>query len=210
MRKNLTYFSFIAASFVIVIAFVTATTYTQLGIAVLLFPLFVYFAFKVFPRKTRRVYHKQPIAKVQPAPIALSRTVEAEPRKESREVVDIDKRAFLKLVGAAGLSIFLSSIFIKKAEATLFGTATGPITLQDTNGKKINPAVSQPTDGYRIAEIDDAIISYYGFTNTDGAWFIMREDTDNGSFRYVKGDSNLSNNWVKRARLNYDYFNNVF
>ncbi|KKS77883.1 MAG: hypothetical protein UV74_C0002G0011 [Candidatus Woesebacteria bacterium GW2011_GWB1_43_14] len=193
MRKILTYYIFMIASLVVIAMFVTATTYAQLAIGILLFPLLVYYYFKVLPRKTA----------IQPAVVEL-------PRKVDEDILDIDKRAFLKLVGAAGLSLFLSSIFIKKAEAAFFGSDPGQVSLQDASGNKINPAERQPTDGYRISEIDDSVVAYYGFTNKDGAWFIMKEDTEAGSFRYAKGDSNLASVWDKRKNLKYDYYNNVF
>ncbi|MCS7092122.1 MAG: hypothetical protein NZM26_02115, partial [Patescibacteria group bacterium] len=80
----------------------------------------------------------------------------------------------------------------------------------DTTGRTIDPAEKQPMDGFRISEIDDGTITYYGYTNKDGAWIIIREDTENNSFRYIKGDSNFKENWDKRAWLDYDYYYNVF
>lgn len=193
MRKALTYFGLIIAGLVVILAFVTATTYTQLAVAIILFPIFVYFAFKVLPRKTWAVYPSAQVATIQPASGKLS-------EEEAGNIIDIDRRAFLKVIGAAGLGLFLYSIFIKRAEVPFFGAAS----------PKIEPAERQPTDGYRITEIDDSIIAYYGFTHKDGAWFIMREDTETGSFRYAKGDFNFTSGWANREGLKYDYFSNVF
>jgi len=153
---------------------------------------------------------KEPVITVQP-----TEKVEVETAKSIREevgIADIDKRAFLKLIGGVGISLFLFSIFNKKAEGLLFKSlpASGTTSLLDTDGNKINPAERQPMDGYKISEIDDNEITFYGFTDKNGAWLIMREDTDTGSFRYVKGASNFPGNWTNRENLAYDYFHNVF
>ena len=216
MRKTLTYSSFIIASLLVFAAFVTATSYVQLGIAVLLYPLLAIFAFKVLPRKA----WKAPVITIGlPLPARKAEKVAAEEAieevratRENITVADIDKRAFLKLIGAAGVSLFLYSIFIKRAESAFFGRSTSPetVSIKDTTDRKIDPAERQPTDGYRISEIDDNLITFYGFTNKDGAWFIMREDTDTGSFRYTKGDFNFSSGWGNRERLTYGYFNDIF
>lgn len=199
------------ASLVVILVFVSATTYYQLAVAILLYIPLAYFALKVLPKKPRRV---QPTTANQSA--HKEEKVEAEilkPAKEKWNIADIDKRTFLKLIGGAGLALFLYSLFNKKAEGLFFGKAaaeSGIVTLQDTNGNKINPAERQPTDGYRISEIDDNIITFYGFTNKDGSWFIMKEDTDTGSFRYSRGDKNFTGSWTNRENLTYDYYSNVF
>jgi hypothetical protein len=194
----------------VVVAFLTATTYTQLGIAVFLYPLLAYFAFKLFISKARKV----PVTTVQPPvkPVEKVKVEKAKPQRESVGVVDIEKRAFLKLIGATGLSFFLFSIIGRRSEALLCGRAAGPETtaLKDSAGHKINPAEHHPTDSYRISEIDDGSTAFYGFTNKDGAWYIMKENPDSGSFRYIKGESNFPGNWTNRKDLNYDYFHNVF
>ena len=217
MRKILTYYSLIIVSLATAVVFVSITTYAQLAVAILLFPLLAYFACKVFPRKTAEVYPKQGVTTIlEPAtlvPPAESVTASvSQENKEDGKVVNIDKRAFLKLIGGAGISLFLYSIFVKKAEVPFFGRALAPgtVSLEDAAGRKIDPAEKQPTDGYRITELDDSIITFYGFTDKNGSWFIMREDTDTGSFRYSRGDSNFTDSWTKREQLNYDYFNNVF
>jgi hypothetical protein len=114
------------------------------------------------------------------------------------------------MLGAAGISYFLFSIFSKRSGPLLFGKGSETSILKDGDGNKIDPAERQPTDGYRISEIDDNYTSYYGFTDKDGAWYIMKEDPDDGSFRYIKGKTSFDNNWASRENLNYDYFHNVF
>lgn len=215
-HKTLTYCSFMITSLVVVLVFVSATTYIQLAFAILLYFPLAYFAFKVFPRKTRRITRpKQSVMAEVHSSARSAEKAEVEtiqPKSEGWGIADIDKRAFLKLIGGAGLALFLFSIFNKKGESQFFGKAvgSGTVYINDTAGKKIDPAQNQPTDGYRISEVDDNIITFYGFTNKDGAWFVMREDTDTGSFRYVKGDSSFSDNWTNREKLKYDYYNNIF
>ncbi len=201
MRKILIYSSFLISSLVVIAMFLTATTYAQLAFAVILYPALVYFGLRAFPGRLKNSKTKEPIVKIEPADI-----------KKEENIEDVDRRGFLKVIGAAGLSFFLFSIFNRKAQVPFFGKVAGPGTtaLEDVDGKKINPAQSQPTDGYRISEIDDNIITYYGFTNKDGEWFIMREDPDNGSFRYAKGDSNFPDKWAKHENLVYDYYSKVF
>ena len=212
MRKILTYPILIIASLLIITAFVTATTYAQLIVAALFFPFYAYIALEIFPRKKRTTSNSPIVSQPQNPAQANTAKVEIEEPVEDKGVLDMDKRTFLKLIGAAGLTLFLSSIFYRKAQNTLLGGGgePGSVALQDSEGNKINPVESQPTDGYRIAEIDDSIIAYYGFAGKNGSWYIMREDTENGSFRYAKGDSDLANNWVNRQGLSYDYYSNVF
>jgi len=212
MRKTLTYSGLIIASLVVVGVFVTATTYTQLAIAIVLYPLLAYFAFKTLPHRIWEVHFKKPVIAIRPLVKSAEKVVNVEVTKPKIENIDIDRRAFLKLIGAAGLGAFLYSILNKRSEGSFFKSAAGPgiVSLEDTAGKKIDPAERQPMDGYQISEIDDKDITFYGFTNKDGAWFIIKEDTDTGTFRYVRGTSSFPGNWTRRQRLAYDYYNNVF
>jgi hypothetical protein len=212
MKKILTYYSFIIVSLMVVVGFVSATTMMQLGAAVMFFPLFIFFAFQILPRKSRAIsqnvaYELAPATSIDEVQKEYGDVV-----KLKKEGVDINRRQFLKLIGTAGLSLFLFSIFTKRAEGAFFGSVPGPgtVSIKNTSGVKIDPAVEHPTDSYRINEIDDSVISYLGFTNPDGAWFIMQEDTNTGTFRYIKGASNFATSWTNRAGLTYDYFNNVF
>lgn len=216
-RILLNYLSFIVACWVVLVAFITAQTYLQLAGAVLLFPLIVYFIFKIFPRKARRHSKRAETAAQQSAAVQPMAKSAEKIGIESRSISisDIDKRVFLKLIGGAGVALFLFSIFNKRAENTLFknlapSQAPGAVSIQDNAGNKINPAQTQPTDGYRISEIDDDVISFHGFTNKDGAWYIMKGSAESGAFRYVIGSSNFPENWTKRKNLRYDYYSNVF
>ncbi|OGE15295.1 hypothetical protein A3F00_02110 [Candidatus Daviesbacteria bacterium RIFCSPHIGHO2_12_FULL_37_11] len=196
----LTYFGFAIACLVVIVTFITATTYTQLAIASLLYPPLIFFAYKVLPFKNWRHASKKPATNVTP------------PKKETAGVSDIDKRTFLKLVGATGLSFFLISIFGRRIEALFFGQniVQVPASIGNPPGGKTSAEATSPTDAYNISEIDDGIVGYYGFINKDGGWFIMKEDANTGTFRYSKGEANFPGNWEKRENLNYDYFHNVF
>ena len=128
------------------------------------------------------------------------------------DVTDINRRLFLKLVGGAGVSVFMMSLFTNKAQASFFGSmpVPGAMTVKDSTGIAIDPAEKQPTDGYEISEIDDsASPAYYGFVHKTGAWYISREES-NGSYRYAKGPIDFPGGWALRTTLVYDYFDNTF
>lgn len=211
MLKTIKYTIFITVTIGVILLFITSKNYSQLIFASLLYPVLVVFAFRIFPRKGS-------------APmITIERTDNTSQQQEEEEtpntagkkveVSDVDRRAFLKLIGAAGLSFFLLSIFNRRARNIPFvKNVTGPdiTAIEDVSGNKIDPAQTQPTDGYRISEVDDNLVTFYGFIKKGGAWFIMKEDTENGSFRYVKGNSNFSVYWNNREKLSYDYYSNVF
>lgn len=197
---------FIIAVLAMIVAFITADSYKQLIIAIIFYPLLVYFGLILFPRKNTGIHSQEFSA--TPPPAALP------PVNKNREgpiVVDFDKRALLKLAASVGISYFAYSIFSRKAEGLLMGRApdSGTVTLQKPDGQTINPAETQPTDGYQIAEIDEGEISYFGFIDTKSHWFIMKENTA-GSFRYTKGESGFPNNWGIRGKLKYDYYYRVF
>lgn len=195
MKKTLVYGSFVVASIVVIVLFVTTATYTQLIFAVLLYIPLVYFAFQAFSPKFHLAHRRAAITVRLPIP------------KEDISISDSDKRTFLKMLGAAGLSFILFSLFSKRAEIPFLNKLTGA---PPSTGGEGGTTQSEPISGYRIAEIDDNVITYYGFTNKDGGWFIMKEDTETGSFRYVKGDSDFTSNWASRENLKYDLYNKVF
>lgn len=203
MKKNLIYIGLLIVCIIVVTAaFITSKTFIQLAIATILYPPLVYFAFKFFPGNFRKVQIKKPTVVIQP----VNNT-----KKEAMEIADIDKRAFLKLVGGVGFSYFLFSIFTRKVESLLGKSSeSGTAVLKDKTGNQIDPAERQPTDGYKISEVDDGEITYYGFIDKDGAWYIMKEDPNTGSFRYAKAESNFPGNWAGRERLKYDYYHHVF
>ena len=195
MRKILTYVGFIIACVLVSLLFVTATTYIQLAGAVILYPVVAYFVMKTLPRKTKVV------------PAVAVQTV-----RTQEEVADFDRRTFLKLVGATGIFFFVSSLFGKWAGALPLGKSLG--LGGSIQGNSPTPEAgnsgSLAANGYQISEIDDGAVTYYGFTNLDGSWLIMKEDTETSSFRYVKGSSGFPGSWANRQNLKYDYYYNLF
>lgn len=68
---------------------------------------------------------------------------------------------------------------------------------------------SSPLEGYEISRSDDSSTpQYYGFVNTDGAWYILR--INSGVYTYTSGASGFLTNWTNRAALTYDEYNNIF
>lgn len=66
---------------------------------------------------------------------------------------------------------------------------------------------------YRVVDKDDdASPNYYGFVDSIGNWYILKETVSAGAdtYRYCKGGSDYSTNWTNRASLTYDYFDLVF
>lgn len=216
-RILFTYTSFVIACVAVIAAFITATSYAQLTIAILLYPVLIYFAYRMLPLRARKQIDESEDFAFET--VTHSET-EKEAEKEDEEtdgkrsfgIADIDKRMFLKLIGGAGVTLFLFSLFNKKAENSFLGNriSQDKVFLEDLSGNKINPAENQPTDGYTISEIDDDAISFYGYTNKIGNWFIMKVDSETGSFRYAKGEVNFPSGWNSRKKLSYDYYNNVF
>lgn len=197
-------FSFVMAFALVVGTFITAKSYTQLGVAIILYPLLAFFAYKAFKNSIWKPSLKKPQAAMQHA--AVSARIE-DFKKESVSVTDIDKRLFLKVIGATGVSFFLMSLFGRRAENFLFGQNQAA---QPAPAGKTATASPSPTEGYTISEIDEGTVGYFGFINKEGGWFIMKRDTDSGSFRYAKGKSDFPGNWKNRENLKYDYFHNVF
>lgn len=209
----LTYSSFIIACVAVSFAFITATTYMQLAVAMLFYPALIYFSFKIFPHNTKKsdFLRKQDISLPLPT-VATTKTESS--KKTNVGISDIDKRVFLKIIGGAGITLFLFSLFNKKAEGLLFQkipyTNTGPTILTDITGNQIDPAQNQPLDRYTISQMDENTISFYGFTDKSGGWYIMKVNTETGAFRYAKGESDFAGSWNNRENMTYGYFNDVF
>jgi hypothetical protein len=159
---------------------------------------------KAIPRKTRKVLSglvsQQPT--VQPSSQSTIHAINNE------DVVDVDKRTFLKLVGATGIFFFITSLLGKWLGTIPFNQSSPSLN----NSKSVDASQetgSFSTNGYTITEIDEGIVSYYGFTNKDGAWLIMKQDSDSNSFRYAKGETSFPINWKDRATMKYDYYYNL-
>lgn len=199
-KKLLIYYCFIVTAILVAASFLSAQTASQIISAVIFSPLVIYFFWVVRPHRNH-------------VPI-LTQVFEAqtEPKAPTKTNLDADRRDFLKLIGTAGISIFLYNLFLRRDASPLFGNssaATGPLAIQNAQGETINPAEKSPTQGYYISQIDDSTIAYFGFINNLGQWFIMRQDADN-AYRYTRGDKNFTANWANRTKLPYNFFDNVF
>lgn len=191
--------------------FIGVKTYSQLIPAILFFPLALYFWLAVVPKKKAAI----PLPETNQVKKKKEKPQKLEKVEEGKVRVDEERRKFLKIIGTAGVTLFLFSIFTKKAQAAFFGSVPGPgtVSLKDSTGNVIDPAIKKPTDGYAVTEIDDSTsTAYYGFVNKDGEWFIQKEDSS-GGYRYTKGSSGFTNattGWPNRTNLSYDYFDNIF
>lgn len=144
-------------------------------------------------------------------PVALEE-VKGEKVETPKEVVrEKDRRDFLKILASAGLGVALTGLINpQKAGAAFFGSVPGPgtISVKDTTGTRIDPAIKSPTDGYGIMNTDESSYPYYyGFVNKDGAWYIVKAASD-GSFTYAKGASGY--NWSARAGQTYASYDSTF
>jgi len=204
-----------------------ASNPAEVVFSLLFFPLAFYFAY-LLAESFRRSPFKTPSTLKLPTIIPIkttSKTLKASSKPivediypsevvSGKQVQDINRRLFLKLISSAGLSLFIMSLFTKKAQAAFFGSVPGPgtVALKDTSGTPIDPAKHHPTDGYEISDVDDASVpAYYGFVHKTGAWYILKEASD-GTYRYVKGSSGYSAGWDDRddPGTNYEYFDTVF
>lgn len=207
MTKPLTYFGMVVAGLAVIMIFLTAKNYSQLAVAIVVYPTLIFLALLIFPRNGLR----SPKITIRP-PLKLNptRVEKSEPKAESTFVADIDRRAFIKLIGATGISFFLVSLLGRRVETAIFGNVAQPGINPTRNDNQYGLAGPSPTDGYKISEIAEGPVTYYGFIDKTGAWLIMREEADGSSFRYVKGSSDFPRSWANRENLRYDYFYNLF
>lgn len=225
MKKLFIYYNFIIVTLLSVFGFMSAESMTQVMIAVLFYPVAVYFALIILPRRNRAL--KLPLMKAHHKSIKLKKVKnkkqeevqeDLEPvtltKLSEQEGFDLDRRAFVKLIGSAGISVFLLSLFTKKAQAAFFGSVPGPgvVALKDSQGTTIDPAKHHPTDGYRIYKLDDsATTAYYGFKDKDGNWFILEDNS--GTYMYAVGSStdDFDTAWgIKNTTLTYYLYEDVF
>lgn len=202
MKKFTIFYSFIVTSFMTISGILNATNVAELFASFLFSFVSYYFFLLMMPKKRSAILRVEPVIDIIPEKIKTIKNPDYDP----------ERRKFLKLIGAAGGSLFLMTIFTQKAEAAFFGSMPGPgtVAVKNTSGVAIDPAEKKPTDGYNITEIDDTgLDTYYGYVNKEGAWFIQKESSS-GAYRYTKGSSDFSTNWTNKASLTYDYFNVVF
>ena len=212
------YYSFILINIMTIAGLVSAKTAPQYASVFLFLPITVYFWIQVLPKRNKKLPIQDGLLQIIPGteisqekPTELRKIEDKYPPEKFGKNFDFDRRMFLKLIGSAGISVFMLALFTKKSHAAFFGSVPGPgtVALKDSTGAQIDPAIKHPTDGYKINQLDDSSPAYYGFTEKGGAWFIMKEDSS-GNYRYTKGSSGFSTNWTNRASLTYDYYDVVF
>lgn len=217
------YYSFVITILMVCLGFLGVKSLPELISAVFFAPLALYFGLAVLPRRSKAVVMVKP--KIQPKKIVKiasseEKTLEEkelpeegslELEEEAEESFDPQRRAFLKIIGSTGASLFLLSIFTKRAQAAFFGSVPGPgtVALKDTTGTQIDPAIKHPTDGYKISRVDDSTPAYYGYTDKDGQWFIMQEDAD-GNYTYAVGTTDFTDSWAVKGTLDYKEYYEKF
>jgi len=98
-------------------------------------------------------------------------------------------------------------------KAILIGSdgTNAKIAKVDSQGNLIVTGDLNPLDKYQPADADMASdTKYFGYVDVDGNWYIMREVTTTGQYRFVKGTSGYDTAWTAKTSQSYDYFNNVF
>jgi len=76
-------------------------------------------------------------------------------------------------------------------------------------GKK--SAVVDLTSKYQPSDSDEASTTrYYGYLGSGGEWYIMKNDTTAGTYRYVTGTEGYEAAWTGRASLTYSLFSVAF
>jgi len=193
--------------------FLGAGTIPQLLAAAMFYPLSIYFLVQIIPQRKKAVPTLSEISDLTSHKEHAVEVLEAEAEPDTKVRFDKDRRMFIKLIGSAGVTVFLFSLFTKKAEAAFFGSVPGPgtVALKNTSGTPIDPAEKSPTDGYNISQVDgDSSPAYYGYLDKNSNWYIIKEDT-NGSYLYAKGASGFSTAWGNRnTSLSYGTFDSVF
>jgi len=133
------------------------------------------------------------------------RPIAAEKLPDGRWALKVDTELSLD-----SANIYISNIKVGSVDQTK--TNVRYLKVLD-NGTVV--AMSNPTQFYKIADVDDngpGNISYYGYVDVDGGFYILKEDrsvTPN-TYRYFKGDSGYPANWAARAAKTYQYFYEVF
>lgn len=199
-------FNFLSTLILFISTLIISRSITNFAISLIYLPFPLYFYLTIY-------HWTQKLKIAHPPASNIVENKSQENKTDQNPTLDPHRRQFLKLLGGTSLSlIFLSLLNPKQAGAAFFGSVPGPgtVSLKDANGLKINPAEKQPTDGYKISQIDDTTYPYYyGYINQSGAWYIMSEDASS-NYRYAKGDSDFATNWTGRALLTYGYFDSVF
>jgi hypothetical protein len=91
------------------------------------------------------------------------------------------------------------------------GTNYRTVVVDSSGYLSVNSTNFSPVGMYITSDMDTAADSkYYGYVNTSGAWYIMKEVTTAGSFRFTVGSSGYITAWTNRTTQTYTYFDLVF
>lgn len=69
-----------------------------------------------------------------------------------------------------------------------------------------------PLAKYKICngpQVDDGI-TYFGFADAEGNWYILQNDPSANTYLYAKGASDYAGNWAGRTGLSYGLYPNIF
>lgn len=223
MKRIPIYYSFVVTILMVCLGFLGVKSLPELMSAIFFAPLALYFGLAVLPKRSKAVIIVMPETQSE-KPVKITPPEEKifeekelpeegklELEEKPEEGFDPQRRAFLKIIGSTGASLFLLSIFTKRAQAAFFGSVPGPgtVALKDTLGAQIDPAIKHPTDGYKISRVDDSVPAYYGYTDKDGQWFIMKEDED-GNYTYAAGTTDFTDNWDGKGGLQFGEYYEKF
>lgn len=79
-----------------------------------------------------------------------------------------------------------------------------------------SPATEEKQDAtlfhYKLARlpVPGDTLTYLGYLDKDGNWYITEIDETNGTMKYVKGTSGFTTAWSNRASNTYEDFNSIF
>jgi hypothetical protein len=77
--------------------------------------------------------------------------------------------------------------------------------------KPVQVAPGLKLEDYRAQDMDDnETYQYVGFVNPTGAWYIIENDIDGNSIRYVFGTKNYPSNWRSHVSLAYKLLNEAY
>ena len=88
--------------------------------------------------------------------------------------------------------------------------ARGVVVLDSDGVQQVQPLNVLYPGVYKID--DDASPNFYGFTNSLGAWYILKETLSAGNnvYEYLKGASDIATAWGTRVTDTYDTYENTF
>ena len=84
------------------------------------------------------------------------------------------------------------------------------------HGHTDTAAFNSDFSGYRLSDrkqgagVGKTNTVYYLYINQFSDYYIMENDTANGTYRYVKGSGSYAVAFAQREDLDYDYFDQTF